>query len=295
MGMKIAVIGCGAMGGAIAARLCEAGQNVRVFDLDEGAMQALVAKGATATRNAAEAASGVEYVIISLNGAEIVERAVFGEDGVASGAGANVLLIDMSSIDPEATKALATRAGEAGLRWVDSPLSGGAPKVATGDLALMCGGSEDDVDDAANVLSHLAANITRMGDHGAGQATKLINQVLCGLHFMAAAEATQLAVNAGVDASKIPGALRGGRADSAILQEYMPRFVAKDYRRTGRIDNMVKDLDAAQALARRTNTSMPLTALCNEIHRMLTSAGLGCEDQAALMEYFEGPDLTRFD
>jgi 2-hydroxy-3-oxopropionate reductase len=97
-----------------------------------------------------------------------------------------------------------------------------------------------------------------------------------------------------VDAARIPQALKGGRADSAILQEYMPRYVAKDYRRTGRIDNMVKDLNAAQDLARRTNTAMPLTAVCAEVHRMLTAAGLGGEDQAALMEFFAGPDRERF-
>ena len=95
-------------------------------------------------------------------------------------------------------------------------------------------------------------------------ATKLINQVLCAIGFLAVAEATQLALDAGVDAAKIPQALKGGRADSAILQEYMPRYAAKDYRRTGPIDNMVKDLNGAQDLARLTNTAMPLTAVCAE-------------------------------
>ena len=126
------------------------------------------------------------------------------------------------------------------------------------------------------------------GPAGAGQTTKLINQVLCGLGFMAVAEATQLALDAGVDAAKIPQALKGGRADSSLLQEYLPRFAAKDYRRTGRIDNMVKDLNAVNDLARSTGTSMPMTALCAEIHRMLTAAGLGGEDQAVIMEFFSG-------
>ena len=99
---------------------------------------------------------------------------------------------------------------------------------------------------------------------------------------------------AGVDATMIPKALKGGRADSALLQEYMPRFAARDYRRTGRIDNMVKDLNGAADLARLTHTPMPLTALCAEVHRMLTAAGLGGEDQAALMEYFKGPERERF-
>ena len=158
----------------------------------------------------------------------------------------------------------------------------------------MAGGTAQDVARAHILLRDLSSNYTHMGPAGAGQTTKLINQVLCGLNFMAVAEATQLALNAGVDAAKIPQALSGGRADSAILQEYMPRFVARDYRRTGRIDNMVKDLNAAQDLARRSHTSMPLTALCAEIHRMLTAAGLGGEDQAAVMEYFTGPNKELF-
>ena len=112
--------------------------------------------------------------------------------------------------------------------------------------------------------------------------------MLCGLGFLAVAEATRLALDAGVDATKIPKALKGGRADSALLQEYMPRFATKDYRRTGRIDNMVKDLNMINDLARQTGTSMPMTALCAEIHRMLTASGLGGEDQAAVMEYFDG-------
>lgn len=289
MTLNIALIGAGAMGGAIGARLVETGQTVTVFDLDAAKVVELVEKGAHAADTAAAAAAASDYVITSLNSPEIVAAAVFGADGVAAGAKDGTLIIDMSSIDPEATKSLAERARENGLRWVDSPLSGGAPKVATGDLTLMVGGADADFVDAQNVLQHIASNITHMGPAGAGQTTKLINQVLCGLNFLAVAEATQLALDAGVDAAKIPQALKGGRADSAILQEYMPRFVAKDYRRTGRIDNMVKDLNGAQDLARRTHTPMPMTATCAEVHRLLTSAGLGGEDQAALMEYFTGP------
>jgi 2-hydroxy-3-oxopropionate reductase len=104
------------------------------------------------------------------------------------------------------------------------------------------------------------------------------------------AEATRLAQDAGVDAAMIPVALKGGRADSALLQEYMPRMAAKDYAPTGRIANMVKDLNGVQDLARLTNTAMPLTATCAEVHRLLTATGLGDADQAALMELFEDRD-----
>lgn len=290
MTVNVALIGAGAMGGAIGTRLAQTGNTVRVFDLDTDKVAALVAHGAIASTSAAQAAADSDYVITSLNAPHIVEIAVFGKGGVADGAKPGTLIIDMSSIDPDATKNLAAQAAEKGLRWVDSPLSGGAPKALVGELTLMAGGDAKDVADAHNVLQHVSSNYTHMGPVGAGQTTKLINQVLCGLNFLAVAEATKLALDAGVDASKIPAALKGGRADSAILQEYMPRYVAKDYRRTGRIDNMVKDLNGAQDLARRTNTPMPMTAICAETHRLLTAAGLGGEDQAALMEYFNGPE-----
>jgi 2-hydroxy-3-oxopropionate reductase len=287
--MSVALIGAGAMGGAIGARLLATGTALTVFDLDAAKVAALVESGARSAPSAARAAAGAKAVILSLNAPHIVRAAVFGPGGVAEGAAPGTLLIDMSSIDPAATKALAADAAERGLRWVDSPLSGGIPKAATGELTLMQGGAPDDVAAAQAVLARVATNQTRMGGPGAGQTTKLINQVLCGLGFLAVAEATALAEAAGVDAAAIPRALAGGRADSAILQEYMPRMAARDYRRTGRIDNMVKDLNGAADLARLTHTPMPLTSLCAEIHRMLTAAGLGGEDQAALMEFFKGP------
>ena len=289
MTQTIALIGAGAMGGAIGARLVTTGTPLTVFDLDPVKVAALTDLGATTAPSAAKAAANVQAVILSLNAPRIVRAAVFGPGGVAEGAAPGTLIIDMSSIDPETTKSLADDAKAKGLRWVDSPLSGGIPKAATGELTLLQGGAPDDVAEAQAVLAKVASNQTRMGGPGAGQTTKLINQVLCGLGFLAVAEATALAEAAGVDAAMIPQALKGGRADSAILQEYMPRFATRDYRRTGRIDNMVKDLNGAQDLARLTHTSMPLTALCAEIHRMLTAAGLGGEDQAALMEYFKGP------
>jgi 2-hydroxy-3-oxopropionate reductase len=135
-------------------------------------------------------------------------------------------------------------------------------------------------------MDDLCANYTHMGPSGAGQTTKLINQVLCALHFSAVAEAVALAEAAGVDASMIPQALKGGRADSAILQEYTAKFAARDYSPAGRIDNMVKDLDGVQALARATGTPMPVTAATAELHRWLVAKGLGAEDNAAIMEYF---------
>jgi len=288
MSEKIALIGAGAMGGAIGTRLLETGNSLHVFDLETARVDALVAKGAVAATSAAEASREADFVITSLNASRIVGLAAFGEDGIAAGARPGTVIIDMSSIEPDATRDFAKQAADMGLAWVDSPLSGGAPKALIGELTLMAGGAAKDVERAHVALKHVASNFTHMGPSGAGQTTKLINQVLCGLGFLAVAEATQLALDAGVDAEKIPQALKGGRADSALLQEYLPRYATKDYRRTGRIDNMVKDLNMVNDLARQTGTSMPMTALCAEIHRMLTAAGLGGEDQAAVMEFFRG-------
>ena len=289
---KVALIGCGAMGGAIGTRLAEVGCDLTVFDLNPEAIARLVDKGAKAASSAAEAATGKDFVITSLNSAAIVRAAVFGEGGVAEGAATGTMIIDMSSIDPPSTKALAEDAAAQGLAWIDAPLSGGAPKALIGELTVMAGGKEADFKASKAVMGKLCKNYTLMGPSGAGQTTKLINQLLCGIGFLAVAEATRLAQDAGVDAAKIPVALKGGRADSALLQEYMPRMAAKDYTPTGRIANMVKDLNGVQDLARLTDTAMPMTATCAEVHRLLTAAGLGNADQAAVMEFFEPRDTN---
>ena len=292
MAAAVAVIGCGVMGTSIATRLIEKGHAVHVFDIDPSKRAAIAEKGATACNSAADAARSSNIVILSLNSGEIVRRAMFDADGVADGAAPQTLIIDMSSIDPVSTRTIADEAQARTLRWLDAPLSGGAPKALTGTLTVMAGGAEADFEASRTVMDDLCANFTLMGPCGAGQTTKLINQVLCALHFVAVAEATQLALDAGVDAGKIPEALKGGRADSAILQEFMAKFAARDYSPTGRIDNMVKDLNGVQDLARTTGTAMPLTATCAEIHRLLDSAGFGDADNAVLMKYFQGPSAS---
>lgn len=289
MSNKVALIGAGVMGNAIGTRLLETGNDLAVFDLDQTKVDALVSKGASASGSAAAAAASADFVILSLNSANIVRAATFGDQGVVAGARPGTLIIDMSSIDPETTRALAGEAADHKLEWLDCPLSGGAPKAATGELTVMVGGQAEAFERSRSVMDHLCANFTLMGPSGAGQTTKLINQVLCALNFVAVAEATQLALDAGVDAAQIPKAIAGGRADSAILQEFMAKFARKDYTPTGNINNMVKDLNAVQDLARATGTSMPLTAICAEIHRVLVAAGLGDADTAVLMKYFEGP------
>jgi 2-hydroxy-3-oxopropionate reductase len=198
-------------------------------------------------------------------------------------------LIDMSSIDPSSTRRLARQLRErTGMGFVDAPLSGGAPKALVGQLTVMAGGSEDDVVRARAVMDSLCANYTRMGESGAGQTTKLVNQLLCAIGFQAVAEAVRLAEAGGVDASKLHAALAGGRADSQILREFGPKMAARDFTPTGRIDNMLKDLEAVQAFAQAERLPLPLAGVVSELHRAFVAAGLGAEDTAAMMRQFNG-------
>jgi 2-hydroxy-3-oxopropionate reductase len=286
---KIAMIGAGLMGSAIATRLLECKHQVHVFDLDAVKMAALAVKGAVACASIAGATARSDFVILSLNHADIVRGAVFGKDGVAHAATREKLLIDMSSIDPAATQEMATQLeSSTGMAWVDCPLSGGVPGALSGKLTVMAGGTHDSFERARFVMKDLCANYTLMGPSGAGQTTKLVNQLFCALAFQAVAEAVKLAEAGGVDPATIPAALAGGRADNRIMQEFMGKFAARDYSPTGRLDNMLKDLDSVQAFALKTKTPLPLTSAVTEIHRILIAMGLGPKDSAEVMRLLDG-------
>jgi 2-hydroxy-3-oxopropionate reductase len=289
MTAHIAMIGAGIMGNAIATRLLACGHVVSVFDLDKAKVAALVEKGARAADTASAATATAEFTILSLNHADIVRAAVFGEAGVAAAASHEKLLIDMSSIDPAATADMAKHLeSTTGMAWVDCPLSGGQPGALAGRLTVMAGGTVENFERARRVMKDLCANYTLMGGSGAGQTTKLVNQLFCALAFQAVAEAVKLAEAGGVDPAKIPQALAGGRADNRIMQEFMAKFAARDFTPTGRLDNMLKDLDSVQAFALKTKTPLPLTSAVTDIHRILIAMGLGAKDSAEAMRLLDG-------
>jgi len=289
MTKNVAVVGAGIMGTAIATRLLERGHKVWSFDLDAVKVAALAAKGASSAASIVDATRASDFVILSLNHADIVRAAVFGKDGVASAATPQKLLIDMSSIDPAATAEMAVQLqSTTGMAWLDCPLSGGQPGALAGKLTVMAGGTDDDFERARVVMKDLCANYTLMGSNGAGQTTKLVNQLFCALAFQAVAEAVKLAEAGGVDPAKIPAALAGGRADGRIMQEFMAKFAARDFTPTGRLDNMLKDLDSVQAFSLKTKTPLPLTSAVTDIHRMLIAMGLGAKDSAEAMRLLDG-------
>jgi 2-hydroxy-3-oxopropionate reductase len=286
MAENIALVGAGIMGSAICTRLLECGHRLHVFDLDAVKVSALVDKGAVAASSPADATAKSDFIILSLNHARIVRAAVFGKDGVASAASPEKILIDMSSIDPGETREMAAQLTD--MAWVDCPLSGGVPGALSGRLTVMAGGTPENFERARVVMKDLCANYSLMGGNGAGQTTKLINQLFCAVAFQAVAEAVKLAEAGGVDPAKIPAALAGGRADNAIMREFMAKFAARDYTPTGRLDNMLKDLESVQAFALATKTPLPMTSTVTELHRLLIAMGLGAKDSAEAMRLLDG-------
>ncbi len=231
MSLRVAIIGVGTMGSAMATRLIELGCEVTLCNRTPERCAPLVARGARLAATPREAAGHAELVLLSLNGADIVETVVFGSNGVADVASAAKLLVDFSSIDPRRTREMAARLRAAsGMGWVDSPLSGGAAAATQGTMTLMLGGEPEDVARATPLLQKLSGHFTHLGPSGAGQTVKLINQILVANALVAVAEATHFAELQGLDASRIPAALAGGRADSRILQEFMAAFAQRGIR-----------------------------------------------------------------
>ena len=284
---RLGYIGIGLMGAPMAGRLAEAGYGVTIWGRTAAKLEPILAAGATAAASAAEVARGSDILFTCLSDTDAVEAVVFGADGVAQGAGPGKVLVDMSSIRPDAASHMAARLrAETGMGWIDAPVSGGVAGAESGKLTVMAGGIEADFERVRPVVAHLAQRFTLMGPNGAGQATKLINQVLVGCAVAVLAESASLAMRAGIDAARIPEALAGGRADSLPLQQFFPKMVAGDFFVESHIRTMLKDLDTVQALARETDTAMPMTAMAVELHRLMVQRGFADDDGTALAKLY---------
>ena len=286
-------VGLGLMGAPMVRRLLAAGYQVLVWNRSIDKTQPLIEAGAQLATSPAAMSEACDILFTCVTDTAAVEAVVFGADGFATGTAdkSGKVLVDFSSMRPDKAAEFATRLRtETGMGCVDAPVSGGIPGATNGTLAVMAGGSQRDFDTVAPVVAHLAGRFTRMGPNGAGQSTKLINQMLVGCAFTVLAEACQLAEAAGIDVAKIPEALSGGRADSKVLQEYLPRMAAGDFAVQGRIDLLVKDLGTVMEESRRLGTSLPMTGLANEIHRLLSRRGLGGADNAATVRLYRDKD-----
>lgn len=284
---RVGCIGAGVLGGAIMRRLAARGFRPAIWNRDRAKLAPVLQGGAVEAATPAELTRSSAFVITCLSDGAAIEQVVFGTDGVAVSGAADKILIDMSTCASAHTREMAGRLAQAcGMRWLDAPISGGAPAALEGRMAVMVGGDPDAFERARPIWDALAGRATLMGPSGAGQATKMINQVLVASGVAVLAEACALAERAGIDAAKIPQALAGGRADSKQLQEMFPKMVASEFSITGRAALMLKDLELIHDLARSVHAPIPLTAHVTKLFRKQVADGLGDRDNTELVNAF---------
>lgn len=283
----IGFIGLGIMGLPMCRNLLRAGNDVIVHDLAPAAVAAAVADGAVAVESSRAVAARCATIITMLPNSPHVRAALLGPDGVVAGARPGSLVIDMSSIDPTVARELGAALTEAGLRLLDAPVSGGEAKAIDGTLAIMVGGDAADFAEARPLLGHLGASIVHCGALGAGNVTKLANQIIVGLNLAAVAEALTLAVKAGVDPAIVVQAIGGGAAGSAILAAKGPQILARDLRPGFRVALHHKDLANALAAGRALGAPLPLTAQVQELLESARAAGLADADHSAIVRVYE--------
>jgi 3-hydroxyisobutyrate dehydrogenase len=289
MAEKVAFIGVGNMGLPMSERLLRAGHHVRVFDRLPERMAAANARGAEPAASARAAAADADIVHVCVMWGDDVERAVFGPDGVARAGRAGQLLIDHSTISVERAVAMAARLkSETGAGWIDAPVSGGPPGAAEGTLAIFVGGSDSDFARARPLLQPLGRRVTHMGPVGSGLKTKMINQIFVGSAFAVIAEAVSMAERSGLAVDKVPEALAGGYADSAIMQRFWPKMHARAYEPpAGYLFQMLKDMDLVAEAARACQAPLPMAMQATQLMRMLVARGHGKNDCAAMFRLFD--------
>lgn len=279
---RVGVVGLGTMGGAMAANIARAGFPLTVWNRSAGRAHALEALGATIADSPATLATASDIILVCVSDTKDVEAVLFGPSGAAEGGARGALVIDCSTIDPAATRAVAARLGERGIGFVDAPVTGGSEGAQKGTLAILVGGSAADVERARPVFGAIGRTVTHFGPVGAGQAAKAVNQVIIAGGYLAVAEGIVLAMKAGLDPQQIVEALSGGVAQSWILANRSGRMIANEYPIGFKISLHLKDLGIALALAKETGTALPVAALAAQLEAGLVARGHGDDDNSAL-------------
>jgi 2-hydroxy-3-oxopropionate reductase len=284
--MKIGFIGLGIMGKPMAKNLLKAGHDVVVFDIMKANVDELVAAGATAGSSSADVASQVPLVITMLPNSPHVKTVVTGEKGVLEGASKGLKLIDMSSIAPLASQEIEKACSEKGVKMLDAPVSGGEPKAIDGSLAIMVGGDKALFDELKDILLVMGASAVHCGAIGAGNTTKLANQIIVGLNIAAVAEAFTMVKKAGVDPQLVFEAIKGGLAGSTVMNAKAPMMMESNFKPGFKIDLHIKDLANALDTGHDVGSPLPLTAAVREMMETLHADGFGQDDHSGLAKYY---------
>jgi 2-hydroxy-3-oxopropionate reductase len=285
--MDIGFIGLGIMGKPMAKNLLNAGHNLVVYDILDAPVSELVAAGATAGSSPKDVASRCELIITMLPNSPHVKQAVLGNNGVIEGVKPGSVLVDMSSIAPLASREVAAELAAKGVEMLDAPVSGGEPKAIDGTLAIMVGGKEAVFGKVKDVLLKMGASAVLCGDVGAGNVTKLANQIIVALNIAAMSEALVLATKAGVDPERVFDAVKGGLAGSTVLNAKAPMVLQGNYQPGFRIELHIKDLQNALDTAHETGVPVPLTSQVMEIMQALKVDGKQAQDHGGLIQFYE--------
>ena len=282
--MKIGWIGLGIMGKPMAQNLLKAGYELWVNNRSQGPMEELAACGAhAATRR--ELAENAEVIITMLPNGPQVREVILGD--VIKDMRPGQIFIDCSSISPVVSREIAAALAEKGVEMLDAPVSGGEPKAIDGTLSFMVGGKQAVFDRCKDILGAMGASVTRCGEVGAGNTTKLANQIIVACNIQAVAEAFTLAQKAGVDPEVVYKAIRGGLAGSTVLDAKGPMMIAGNDKPGFKIDLHIKDLNNALDCAHTVGAPVPMTAAVQEILQWLHNNDCGENDHSAIAKYYE--------
>jgi 2-hydroxy-3-oxopropionate reductase len=285
--MKIGFIGLGIMGKPMAKNLLKAGHQLVVYDILDAPVGELVQAGATAGESPRDVASQCELIITMLPNSPHVKQAVLGKNGVIEGAKPGSVLVDMSSIAPLVSRDVAAALAAKGIEMLDAPVSGGEPKAIDGTLAIMAGGKEAVFEKIKDVLLKMGGSAVLCGEIGAGNVTKLANQIIVALNIAAMSEAFVLAAKAGVDPERVFNAIKGGLAGSTVLNAKAPMVLEGNYKPGFRIELHIKDLQNALDTAHEAGVPIPLTSQVMEMMQALKVDGKQGEDHGGLIQFYE--------
>ncbi len=288
---RIGFIGLGLMGQGFTAHLVESGYQVTGYDIDSEKVALAAKHGVIGATSSAEVTENSDIILVCVISTDAVRQAVLGDGGVVEAGSDHKVLVDHSTTIVAETKSMAAALQDAcGMGWVDAPVSGGPPAARTGTLAIMAGGDVEDIATVTPVMNDLASGFTHFGPVGAGQVAKMVNQILVLNNYVVLAEALALAEAGGIDASKIPEALKEGHAGSNLLQSAFPRMIDRDYTPLGYARQILKDLDMLHDLAKGLKSPTPMSAQATSLFRILCSKGHEELDGIAVLKLFDQKD-----
>ncbi|MBQ6196487.1 MAG: 2-hydroxy-3-oxopropionate reductase [Lachnospiraceae bacterium] len=285
--MKVGFIGLGIMGKPMAKNLMKAGYELVVTTHKQETIDEFIALGAEGAANGAEVARKADVIITMLPNSPQVSEVCLGKGGIIETGTEKTVVIDMSSIDPTASRAIAAELAKKGIELLDCPVSGGEPKAIDGTLSVMCGGKKEVWDKYYDLLMAMAGSVVYVGPIGSGNVAKLANQMIVAANIGAVAEALTFAEKAGTDPELVYQAIRGGLAGSTVLDAKAPMMLAGNYKPGFRIDLHIKDLNNALNAAHAINMPVPMTAHMMEVMQELKNHGEGGNDHSDIVKYYE--------